>query len=423
MSPEPLPTRSSPDTTEPALTATDVVGAAVTVKVNGYLGDGTYYLSDPAHELDGLREGPPGRVLRGARRAAPSALAAMLADGPFASQRAFDVIVAAPKTVSLLLALESAPVAARVVACHERSVEAALDYVLDEALDRGSDPPSVVAFTHGVNRQLDPHLHTHVLVAPTTAEGASIPAGALRAHGAAADALYLAALRGGVRAASGRAAWRSDSGRTYVEGIDVTLVAEASTPRDRIGRLDRSAAKSHPSRDEVQRRWEPLRRPPIAVPPLASATIDEIRFARELGDGSVRRRDVVRAWAAACPDGAEAPEVLAAVDLVASGLGERHGVPAVTIRDPSAVRVLGPRPMDRASLGRWREDRALLERYLEAGHRLEHLVDPRGAPAATLLAVASFDAARSIRRRTDERARDRDDDRRRGRAEPTLDSL
>ena len=85
----------------------------VTVRVHGYAGDGTYYLADAAHELDGLRDGPAaaGPVGRH-RRATPWSPCARSSARPSpGGHQALDVIVAAPKPVSLLLAIEPPAVA------------------------------------------------------------------------------------------------------------------------------------------------------------------------------------------------------------------------------------------------------------------------------------------------------------------------
>jgi hypothetical protein len=378
-------------------------GAPMTVKVNSCRGDGTYYLCDPARELEGLRDGPPGSVLVGPGADANGLVAAIfgrtVADGP----PAYDVIVAAPKPVSLLLALEPDEAATRVVALHERAVSSTVSYLTDEAM--GSRTSVLVAgFTHGVNRQLDPHLHTHVLVGARGVRGDRVEVGAIRSHAAAADSLYLAELRAGVQAAVGRAAWQSPWGRTMVEGVDYALVAHASAARDRTGRVEREGEKRHPTRVEVREHWQGMlnRHVPVGLdlaPPEVSSAIDEYRFSRALGSGFVRRRDVVRAWADACPTGDDASSVRAAASLAAPLRGRSDRVAAVVVRDAPGVRVLGPRPREPVALEAWFRERAALERYLEAGHRLSHAVDPRGAPASTRLALATLDGARADRAR------------------------
>lgn len=372
----------------------------MTVRVNTYRGDGTYYLCDAALELDGLRDGPAGRVVVGRGTDAPTMLVGMLARATADGPAALDVIVAAPKPVSLLLALEPDHAARGVVALHERSVDAAVSYLVDESLDAGSPRPPIVAFTHGVNRQLDPHLHTHVLVAAHDNHGEPVALGAVRSHAATADALYCAELRAGVESAVGRRAWRTGSGRTMVEGVDYALVAHTSAARDRSGRVEREQLKPHPTRAQAQVHWRSqLERHEtltldLAVP-SASNTIDEYRFARELGGSYVRGRDVVRAWAEACTTGELAANVRAATARVTRGFGPDARTPAVVVRDAAGVRVLGPRPRDPGALESWCSERAALERYLAGGHRLSHALDPRGAPASTRLALATLDAART----------------------------
>lgn len=321
------------------------------------------------------------------------------------------MIVAAPKPVSLLLATEPARTARRVVELHERAVAATWDYLSDDAAEAGRDPPErrAVGFTHGVNRLLDPHLHTHVLVAEPDAGGVPRDARALRWRAASADALYLAALREGLPWAAGRAAWLGRSGATLVEGVDLGLVAAMTTPRARDGRLERGGAKQHPSTASVRARWDAQVATGeglglVATAPPRSASIDEYRFAASLGVGRVGRTDVVRAWGGACTFGARPEHVVAAARLLAPGLHGATRRPAVVVADALGVRVLGPRPMELDALVAWREGRAALGCYLDAGHQLRHLEDPRGASAATRLAIATLDVELAERRLGLERA-------------------
>jgi hypothetical protein len=372
----------------------------VTVRILDYRGDGTYYLRDGAHELDGIRAGPPGRVL-GANPAstAGAGLAALLDRGAPGGATVLDVIVAAPKPVSVLLASEPPRAASAVVALHERGVAAVLGYLDGEHLSKGGARLGAVGFTHGINRLGDPHLHTHVLVGVRDGVGAPVDGHRLRARARTADGLYLAELRVGMQGAAGRSAWVGRSGTTCVEGVDIALLAATTTPRGRDGRHEHGAPKQHPSAREVRRHWDALLATvePLGVPtaPARRASIDEYRFSRDLGEGTVARHDVVRAWASACTFGARSTEVLAAATLVAPGLADGRRRPAVSIRDAPGVRALGPRPTDPGGLERWCDGRAALARYLAEGHLLAHLEDPRGAPAATWLAVARLDATLS----------------------------
>ncbi|HEV3213157.1 MAG TPA: relaxase domain-containing protein [Acidimicrobiales bacterium] len=340
------------------------------------------------------------------RRDAPVDLAVeqLLARPVPGGRRALDVIVAAPKPVSVLLATERPDVARRVVALHERAVAAAHGYLVGEGVDGvpASRDALAVGFTHGVNRSLDPHLHTHVLVAARGPDGVPVDARSLRWRARSADALYLAALRDGLPEAAGRRAWVGRSGTTLVDGVDLGLVAATTTPRSRGGQLERGGQKRHPTRAEVRRRWDAqvASCPPIgavAPPPGRTPAIDEHRFAAALGVGLVGHADVVRAWGAACTFGERPDRLRLAAALAAPELAAGARRPAVVVADAVGVRVLGARPRDPAALARWREGRAALGRYLEGGHRLGHLADPRGASSSTWLAVARLDAELAAR--------------------------
>jgi conjugative relaxase-like TrwC/TraI family protein len=89
--------------------------------------------------------------------------------------RAFDLTFSSPKSVSLLWAFASAPVAEAVAAAHREAVEAALGFLEDRAAvarvqsqgvrRRVATEGWVVAgFTHRTSREGDPQLHTHCLV-------------------------------------------------------------------------------------------------------------------------------------------------------------------------------------------------------------------------------------------------------------------
>jgi hypothetical protein len=385
----------------------------VTVRVLDYAGDGTYYLEDPALELERLREGPVGRVLSGPPAPAGRAVRALLGAPSELGPRALDVIVAAPKPVSLLLATEPSATARCVVALHERAVAATFDYLLDDARRRAGSATRelpAVGFTHGVNRLLDPHLHTHVLVAAREADGAPVNGRPLRWRAASADALYLAALREGLPSAAGRAAWLGRSGATLVEGVDLGLVAAMTTPRSRDGRLERGGAKQHPSGEAVRAHWDAQVASGedlglVSSPPPRTTAIDEYRFAAALGSGRVGPADVVRAWGAACTFGERPERLRRAAALAAPELRGGSRRPAVVVADAAGVRVLGARPLDLGALADWRAGREALARYLGAGHRLHHLEDLRGASAATRLAIAALDVELAARRLGPDRVR------------------
>ncbi|HUD70199.1 MAG TPA: relaxase domain-containing protein [Acidimicrobiales bacterium] len=382
----------------------------MTVRVLDYAGDGTYFLADPALELDGLRRDGPGSVLAGdANQSIASALGRALEVPQSDGRRALDVIVAAPKPVSVLLATEPTDVARSVVALHEQGVGAALRYLCDEGLGRRATTgvPRAVGFTHGINRMLDPHLHTHVVLSLHDDRGVPLDARSVRAYGRAADALYLATLRAGLPDAARRDSWVTSSGRMHVDGVDLGLLAAMSTPRDRRGRIERSGSKTHPSATAVREHWDGILASfePVECPleaPARTGRLDEYRFAAVLGDGFVTRRQVVRAWATASRFGHDADGVLASVSLLASGLTGSARRPAVVLRDGAGVRVLGSRPVEAGALRSWLVGRDALDQHLAKGFSLGRVLNRRGASARERLSLARLDAAT-----IDTRARDR----------------
>jgi hypothetical protein len=373
------------------------------VRILSVRGDGSYFLRDGSLELDGLRTGPPGAVLAGGRGRPVDETVGALLDHPLRSgRRGFDVVVAAPKDLSVLLAIESAAGGRRVVDLHMEAMAGAVAYLRDEGLRTRNPPghgpsqpvePIVVGFTHGINRSLDPHLHTHVLVGARDALGNAIDGRHLYRHAAAADAQYLSSLRAGLPDAVDRLSWIGRSGAMRVEGVDPGLVAAMSVPRGRDGRIERAGVKSHPSRTEVTEHWAGLISGAVEfeiprVPDRPRDLIDEHRFAAALGDGTVSRADVVRAWAHASTFGAGSGAAASAARLLMRGMTDEDRVPAVTLRRGSAVRVLGARPIDLGALSAWAERAGALDRYLLAGHPIEWAVDPRRATPAARIALA-----------------------------------
>ena len=90
----------------------------------------------------------------------------------------FDLTFSAPKSVSVLFAVDDEHVASALLAAHERAVDSALGYLEREACwtRRGRDGADRVrgegfigaAYRHRMSRAGDPQLHTHVVVANMT---------------------------------------------------------------------------------------------------------------------------------------------------------------------------------------------------------------------------------------------------------------
>ena len=88
----------------------------------------------------------------------------------------FDLTFSAPKSVSVVFALGGEDVARHVVAAHRAGVRGAVRLRRERTVSRQSGSGEerhvvpttglvAASFTHGVNRNLDPHLHTHVVMA------------------------------------------------------------------------------------------------------------------------------------------------------------------------------------------------------------------------------------------------------------------
>ncbi len=156
---------------------------------------------------------------------------------------AYDLTFSAPKSVSVLFALGGTDVARRVVEVHAEAVASAMGYLEAHgvtATRRSGEARIVVptsgvlaaTFTHGVNRNLDPHLHSHVVVANVVhgADGrwGAVDQRGLWAHRAAGAAVYGAHLRAGLAAELGLR-WERVGRGVEIEGMAPALVGEFSS--------------------------------------------------------------------------------------------------------------------------------------------------------------------------------------------------
>jgi conjugative relaxase-like TrwC/TraI family protein len=444
---------------------------------------GRYYLEDLATELavaelaagrPASSRGFPGRWLgSGAEElglrgtADPASLSAVLSGNHPATGRqlrvrqtlisGYDLTFSAPKSVSVLFGLAGAEVSAAVLSAHGAAVDAAMDYVASHGLavrraGAGADErsggcrgPVAVAFTHGVSRALDPHLHTHVVVA-NLAHGldcrwTAVDGRGLYAHARAAGALYDAHLRGVlsdemslewsrrsngayevasvdpvvIGALSGRSAAirahlheRASSGPDYVPSRRARAVAWAATRDGKcanptpaalrrlwarraagvcVDSLDLVAARDGAARTPTQGARGRERR---GVGAKGDHRLDEHRFAAGFGGtahAAPSRRDVVAAWASALGRGAGVGTVDRCVDLVAGwgdgiGVGEvRHPVGRV-LAPSHLLRAIGPRPSSPGRLSIWQSAATAVERY-RSSWRLEDPRRPLGVATST----------------------------------------
>jgi hypothetical protein len=282
----------------------------------------------------------------------------------------YDLVVAAPRPISILLAIDPEH-GAGVVAAHRQSVLAAVDYLEEHSIvvrDRrdGADRAesgrwrAVVSFTHGINRHGEPHLHDHVLVGARP-DGARVvlDSRALFAHSSAADAVYRSSLRHELSERTPWSVWRSFEGVEHVVGLDEGYRALWG------GHHPQRGEKLHWSREDSLRHWsrDLERFEPMGVvgAPLRRATLDEHAFAGALeGRTDVARRHVVEAWANAATFGQDAAQLTRSLGALYPALEGSGGVrePTIPVRDARMtrdVREHGPRPLDLRALEQWRQ--------------------------------------------------------------------
>jgi conjugative relaxase-like TrwC/TraI family protein len=360
--------------------------------------------------LEGRVEGEPFRAVLGGRRPADNRA---LGSGRALSVSAFDLTFAAPKSVSVLAALAPTDVAAGVLAAHDTAVASAFEYVETRAMavrrgtggDRSVLPvtgATAAAFTHGLSRAGDPHLHTHVVVANLAQGGdgrwSALDSRGLFAHARAAGELYRAHLRSEMSDRLGVDWVRTVGGRSEVAGIPPLAIGTFSSRRADIegevaarglhsGRARRVAWAS--TRDEkvddpfaAALRWrsraaalglgEPELRSVWGRSLRTADGLDERRFATTLGaspDG-VPRRAVIEAWAAALDRGGTRRDVEGSVDRWvgedgAVGVGEPLRAIGPLLVPGHIVRAIGPRPTTAADQDLWRSAAGAVSHYRE----------------------------------------------------------
>lgn len=332
--------------------------------------DVSYFTNDHALELEGVREGTAGWWLRGSGDAhRDSDVRRVLTGTPRSALVGYDLILASPRAISIALALHPDEGPA-IVAAHRRSVRAAVGYLEDRALvvrsrvggrddEDAAQWQGIVAFTHGVNRHGEPHLHDHVLVgarplgADVVADGRS-----LRAHAPAADALYRASLRHEIRATTTLEVWHSFDGVEHVRGMDEGYRALWG------GHHDTRGEKVLWRRDALVARWEADRTRFEAIGHVTPPTRDPQRvhehsFRSQLdGLDTVARRNLVAAFANAATFGAEPSELERTVDDLYPSLRDGRGLrePRVGVREARMIGLVnerGERPIHARDMAQW----------------------------------------------------------------------
>ncbi len=385
-----------------------------------------YYLSDPALELPAREpprwvggaaaglglEGPlrPGdfeRLLRGEFRPGTGGRG-----GPVA---AYDLTFSAPKSASVLFALGGRDVATGVVAAHIEAVGGAVSYLERHGLAarRRSGPESTVIptsgmvaalFTHAVNRNGDPHLHSHLVMANLVhgndGRWSACDRRGIDAHRCAAAAVYEAHLRAGLTQAYG-VGWSPSTGpaRTAeIVGVPAAVLGEFSSRGADIRRRlyevggrsswagrqiawaatrpDKGPARAY---DDLAMEW--ARRARAAAGPSVDLGarsgrrfVDEHGFAAVISltpHGGAHRRDVVRAFGAGAPDGLEAGALDRLVSRSVSpsspaapvGVGEPLMTRRAVVPANHLLRALGPRPLDPDRHEAWADAAKVIDAY------------------------------------------------------------
>jgi len=334
--------------------------------------DVSYFTNDRALELDGLRRGGPGWWLRGegdSRNA--SDVSHVLVTSQRSGLYGYDVVIAAPRPISILLAIDPEH-AGDVIEAHRASVRASMTYLEERALvvrerrggvdrDESAKWQSIVSFTHGLNRHGEPHLHDHVLVGARPADRSNVlDSRALYAHASTADALYRASLRHELSERTPWRAWRSFEGVERVVGLDEGYRALWSGHhRERGEKLSWSREQTLASWARDQDRFESLG--VVKAGRESENAFDEHRFAGAFeGRLDVARRHLIAAWADAATFGQDPQQLTNAVDELYPGLHGRPGVfePTIAVREArmiGTVRALGPRPLERIEFALWRQ--------------------------------------------------------------------
>ncbi len=362
------------------------------------------------------------------------------------SRAAWDLTFSAPKSASVLFALGGEEVARTVAADHLGAVDGALAYLEAHAITavrRSGGERVVVAtsgalaarFTHAVNRNGDPHLHSHVVTANVVhgSDGrwSACDGRGVWAHRVAAASVYEAQLRASLGASLG-VRWSGAPGHTpEIVGVPPEVLGELSSRAADIrrhrheagvrsghgGRVASLATRppKSPGRElgELVAEWRARARasagdravdtlvdqslaPARSGVRLREARLDEYRFAASLSvtpHGGAHRRDVVVAYAAGAADGIPAAWLDSLVDHwvprgplgVAEPMHRRRDV----VPAPHLLQALGTRPLDPSRHAVWVDAARSVEAYrrrwgVTRADDLLGLERPAAAPPARL---------------------------------------
>jgi conjugative relaxase-like TrwC/TraI family protein len=330
---------------------------------------------------------------------------------------AYDLTFSAPKSASVLMALGDQAVAQHVVDAHHDAVAGALEYLETHGItvSRRAGPERPVlatdgavaaAFTHGVNRNGDPHLHSHVVLANLVhaedGRWSALDQRGLTAHRLAASGVYQAHLRAELVERCGvrwSVAPLAVSATAEIDGVSPLVRAEFSSRAaairqhrfehgvhsragDRIAwavtRADKGPSRAFDSlTPEWHRRAVEISGAPLDLgavlgrPPVRNPTVSEHQYGSVLApcrDTGIHRRDLVEAFGAGTPEGVRHGALKQLTDLwtpspAGVGVAEDAQPWHATMPSRHALTALGPRPTEVASHGVWVAAARDIDRY------------------------------------------------------------
>ncbi|HWE55665.1 MAG TPA: MobF family relaxase [Acidimicrobiales bacterium] len=276
----------------------------------------------------------------------------------------WDLIFAAPKSVSLLAAERAAT--GEVAGAHRAAVDHLTEHLAGRiTLRRGGRPDSLVgaAFEHHENVAGEPHLHTHLLIANLgRADGRwGAIEGPWFIGREALAALYQLELRQQLADRGWALAWRlRPDGLADLADIPRSTVRSASRQGRLVSEVGRFHARRQPADPDIRPgvgplSWSPAAGPELADPSVARAVTTRLTTARS----DFRSEDVVVALAATHPGGASVDQATAWVDRYcaasavplrpSSTAGPRWATPAARAADDrlaAALRLRAGRGQD-----------------------------------------------------------------------------
>jgi conjugative relaxase-like TrwC/TraI family protein len=167
-------------------------------------------------------------------------------DGEIGHHPGWDFAVNAPKSISIMALVMSDE---RIVEAHEQAVSSALSYLEEHAALRRRDSGEIVhhttgrllfaRFTEHASRELDPHLHTHVVVMNMTNDGdgarmASLETRAMFAEQMVAGQVYRNDLAHGLRGLGYEIEFDPRRGLFEIAGVPKAFIAETSQRAEQI---------------------------------------------------------------------------------------------------------------------------------------------------------------------------------------------